>query len=72
MPNIQLPNVLWNISFPFCLKSFWCFGVAFSKKTSSAAFLALMASPERPGAQQFQLGLAPVNIILHVANKIWL
>lgn len=42
MLNKHLPNVLWNISFPFCLKSFWRLGKLFSKKTSSEKFSSLM------------------------------
>lgn len=43
MLNKQLPNVLWNISFPFCLKSFWHLGVTFSKKSSCDEVFPLMA-----------------------------
>lgn len=34
MPNQHLPSVLWNISFPFRLKTFWHLGALFSKKSS--------------------------------------
>lgn len=68
-PNKHLPNVLWNISLPLCLKSFWCLGVTFSKKTSSEEPFPLMTSGRPTTRQQFQLGLATVDILLHWGNS---
>lgn len=75
--NKHLPNILGNISFPFSLKSFWRLGLTFNKKTSSEELFPLMASCRLTARQQFQLGLATVDILLHWGNSqkdlwIWL
>lgn len=65
MQHKHLPNFLWSISFPFCLKSCWSLGASFNKQNSCKEVSPLMTYPRK----LFQVGWSQMTAVWGQESK---